>query len=302
MENSNEGNEGVVRAWSKFRTLAEIEADLSQPIPPEFLGEKIKANQKLTIFSWMLAQEYLNFFAPGWVSKTTITATTERVAAVCTICIPTSDYGLVCREASGDDSEDDDEMPDFDDTDEGEKARKRWSSEQGQRQYGSPTTRAEGQAFKRAVGRFGLGMYLRYSRGKKQPDLVRYFPPPPSRAAAPPIPQVQAQPAPAKPTVVSRGMTAWQEFERELRPLLRKLGVNMGAIEQFVIALKTNLTYKGKGEDKETLQKIYDMVVDMDSAQDAHKFTRSLEADNLKRGTEPKPTLPELFEQEEVTI
>jgi hypothetical protein len=140
-----------------LRTLAEIEADLSAPIPDEYLGTKTKGGRTFTIFTWMVAQGFLNKYAPGWHGHATLTYSGERVGCVYQLCIPTSDYGLVCRAASGDDQEDDDEVPEFETTDE----RKKWESEQRQRQFGTPTTRAEGQAFKRAAARFGLGMYLR---------------------------------------------------------------------------------------------------------------------------------------------
>lgn len=128
------------------RTLAEIEADLSKPIPPEMLSKKKKGGTEITIFTWVTAQRALSYYAPGWQGEPKLTYSGERVGCVFKLCIPTSDCGLVCRGASGDDSEDDDDMSD---------------SERRQREYGSPTTRAEGQAFKRAAARFGFGLYLR---------------------------------------------------------------------------------------------------------------------------------------------
>lgn len=138
-------------AWKPGgRTLAEIIEDLSKPIPERLLQVKRKGGADLTFFTWVTAQRFLDLYAPGWHGKATLTYSGERVGCVYEICVPTADAGLVCRAASGDDSEDDD--------DETEQERR-------QRQYGSPTTRAEGQAFKRAAGRFGLGTYLRDKKG-----------------------------------------------------------------------------------------------------------------------------------------
>jgi hypothetical protein len=128
------------------RTLAQIIFDLSQKIPERLLSTKKKGGRELTIYTWMTAQKFLDFYAPGWQGHATLTYSGERVGCVYEICIPTSDAGVVCRAASGDDAEDDD-----DDTD----------AERRAREFGSPTTRAEGQAFKRAAARFGQGIWLR---------------------------------------------------------------------------------------------------------------------------------------------
>ena len=122
------------------RTLAEIISDLSREIPARFLGAKQKGNQKITIYSWMVVQRFLDHYAPGWSGRATPVLSTERVACSYELCIPTADAGVVCRAATGDDQEDDDEG------------------------WGSPMTRAEGQAFKRAAARFGFGLYLRDRR------------------------------------------------------------------------------------------------------------------------------------------
>ncbi len=129
-----------------LRTLDEVISDLSQPIPDEYLSTKKKGGQEITIFSWVTAQRFLDMKAPGWHGDAVLTYSGERVGCVYKLCIPTSDHGLVCRAASGDDQEDDE--------DETEQERR-------QRQYGTPTTRAEAQAFKRAAGRFGFGLDLR---------------------------------------------------------------------------------------------------------------------------------------------
>lgn len=139
------------------RTLHEIIGDLSRPLNERFLKTKVKGGRSITIFTWITTQKFLDLYAPGWSGRATLTYSAERVGCAYELCIPTSDAGLVCRAATGDDSEDDDETPEFETADD----RKKWEREQGQRQYGTPTTRAEGQAFKRAAARFGFGLYLR---------------------------------------------------------------------------------------------------------------------------------------------
>src|SRR6476661_8302990 len=136
------------------RKFAEIIADLSKDIPERLLKVKNKGGSNITIYTWVTTQRFLDAYAPGWQGDATLTYSGERVGCVYRLCIPTSDMGLVCRSASGDDSEDDD--------DETEQERR-------QRQYGSPTTRAEGQAFKRAATRFGFGLYLRDGKHANAP-------------------------------------------------------------------------------------------------------------------------------------
>ena len=128
------------------RTLADIIGDLSRPLNERFLKTKTKGGRSITIFTWITTQRFLDLYAPGWSGRATLTYSGERVGCAYELCIPTSDAGLVCRAATGDDSEDDDDMTE---------------AEVKARQYGSPTTRAEGQAFKRAAARFGFGLYLR---------------------------------------------------------------------------------------------------------------------------------------------
>lgn len=147
------------------RSLADIEADLAISLPPQYLGEKRKGGQAMTIFTRWLTQQALKYYAPGWYGHEQLTISNERIACTYNLCIPTSDAGLVCRPASGDDSEDDDEMPDFSDDEAGREAAKKWRSEQGQRAFGSPTTRASGQAFKRAATQFSFQLHLRF-KGK----------------------------------------------------------------------------------------------------------------------------------------
>jgi len=146
----------AVRYSPGQRTLQQIECDLSRVLPARLVGEKPKGGRRIKFLTWKTVQQLLDLYAPGWQNFNTAVVSNERIVVDCRLCVPTSDQGLVCRSSTGDDSEDEDEMPEF----ANDKERRDWEAEQGQRQYGSPTTRAEGQAFKRAARRFGLGLYL----------------------------------------------------------------------------------------------------------------------------------------------
>lgn len=139
----NEATTDKQRPGPGEQTLACIIAALSAEIPPRFLATKKKGGQEITIFTWMTVQRFLDLLAPGWHGHATATLSGERVVCVYELCIPTEDAGLVCRAATGDEDEEEDD--------------KGW---------GSAMTRAEGQAFKRAAARFGFGLYL---RDKKRP-------------------------------------------------------------------------------------------------------------------------------------
>src|SRR5207244_400822 len=117
------------------RPIAEIIANLSQPIHPAHLKSKTKGGAKLTFLTWYSATIYLDHFAPGWSYEIrTLTSIGELCAVVARISIPCAE-GVVYREGTG--CEDDDH--------EG---------------FGDPTSNAEAMALKRAAAKFGLGRYL----------------------------------------------------------------------------------------------------------------------------------------------
>jgi hypothetical protein len=131
------------------RTLAEIEADLAQPLPERLIEWKPKNARGggkvwLPFISWTTVQKMLTVKAPGWRDQYQITATGQRIAVACELCIPTADQGLVCRGGTGDDDED----------------------EEGEQTYGTPLDRAAARALTRAAGKFYLGFYLRDDRLK----------------------------------------------------------------------------------------------------------------------------------------
>ncbi|MBF6596243.1 MAG: hypothetical protein IVW51_17590 [Thermaceae bacterium] len=124
------------------RTLADIIADLSKPLPDRLIQHKPRRNKRtgqerqLAFINWRTVQRLLDLKAPGWCGQvTTIALSANRCAVSYELTIPTADAGHVTRAATGTDDEDD----------EG---------------YGDPITNAEQQAFKRAATRFGLGLYL----------------------------------------------------------------------------------------------------------------------------------------------
>lgn len=125
------------------RTLAEIIADLSKPLPDRFLKTKTKGGTQLTFITWRTAQRLLDYYAPGWSGSVThIALSADRVAVSYAISIPTADGGIVTRSATGTEDEDDSG-------------------------WGDPVTNAEQQAFKRAAARFGLALYLYDAKGGK---------------------------------------------------------------------------------------------------------------------------------------
>lgn len=123
-------------AW----TLAQIETALKRRLPEQMLKTRRTADGfELTFIEWHTAQRVLDKYAPGWEWKvTSISEVADRIIVCGELSIPTSDAGVVHRQATGTEFA-----------------------------GGSvdPVTLAEAQAFKRAAVRFGLGLYLYYDHG-----------------------------------------------------------------------------------------------------------------------------------------
>jgi hypothetical protein len=143
---ANRAGNGASAPGPALRTLAEIQADLSRELPARLIQTKPKNTKgggkvQLSFINWRTAQRMLDHYAPGWQGYVTnIALSADRTAVSYQLGIPTSDFGMVWRTATGTDDEDDGG-------------------------YGDPVTNAEQQAFKRAAARFGLGLYL-YEGGK----------------------------------------------------------------------------------------------------------------------------------------
>lgn len=115
------------------RPLEAIVADLSWPVPSEYLDWKEKPDLIPYLghdtIAWVL-----QFVAPGWQNATEITQVGNLVVCLINLTIPTAS-GPVTRQSTGSASLDD----------EG---------------FGGPLCEAEAQAWRRVLRLFGLGLYL----------------------------------------------------------------------------------------------------------------------------------------------
>lgn len=142
---------------SEARKLDEIVSALSAPIPGEFLATRRQGGQELVYIPWYRAQQLLDRLAPGWHGTVrNVTTVGGRVTLTYAISIPTADFGLVTREATG-------------------------SEELAMNGYGDPSSNAESMAFRRAAARWGLGLYLY----EKDTGAGRSAPASSARSAAP---------------------------------------------------------------------------------------------------------------------
>jgi hypothetical protein len=116
------------------RSIGEIVADLSKPIPERFLRERKQGNQTLTYIPWHEATKLLDHYAPGWDYSVQLQHIAGKVVAIATLSIPT-DKGHVSRQATGNEDDDKDS-------------------------FGDPFSNSESMALRRAAAKFGLGRYL----------------------------------------------------------------------------------------------------------------------------------------------
>ena len=122
-------------AEPRLRSIKEIIADLSQPLPERHIRYKTKGGQKLSFIPWHTAIKYLDHFAPGWSYEVRhISGISNLVVVVARITVPCLE-GVVYREATGNEEED-------------------------CGSYGDPSSNAESMALRRAAAKFGLGLYL----------------------------------------------------------------------------------------------------------------------------------------------
>jgi hypothetical protein len=116
-------------------TIAQIEAALSRPLPPQLLQQKKKGGATLDFIPWYIANRILGKYAPGWSGRVThIQAIGNELILTYSLTVPTCD-GAITREATGSESLD-------------------------LKGYGEVAANAESQAFRRCCARFGLGLYL----------------------------------------------------------------------------------------------------------------------------------------------
>jgi hypothetical protein len=130
-------------AQNNLKSIVEIEANLSKPIPPRLLLKFDKgAARGLTYIHWLTAQKFLSLYAPGWSSRVVSTTDVgDGVVVNHEISIPTLE-GIVTRGNVG--------------------YKEYKTGTQGKATgFGGAALVAQRQAFKRAAAEFGLarGLY-----------------------------------------------------------------------------------------------------------------------------------------------
>jgi hypothetical protein len=135
------------------RTIKEIIADLSRPIPERLLKTRLQGGAEIKYIPWHTAVKMLDYRAPGWTSEIThMIHLPGRTAMSIRITIPASAgqdaegnnvVHYYHRDASGTEKDDVDN-------------------------YGDPVSNAESMAFRRGCAKFGLGLGLYGGQGAGQ--------------------------------------------------------------------------------------------------------------------------------------
>jgi hypothetical protein len=148
------------------RPLAAILEDLRRPIHPNYLKTKRKGGADITFIEWHTAIRILERYAMGfhYRTRTSLSLDGQHVACDAEIGIPSSDYGITWRGSSGSDEE----------------------GEEGAKNYGDATDRAESQALRRAASKFGLGLPLYYDKDARAGRPIKQAP---QRAESPAVTQ-----------------------------------------------------------------------------------------------------------------
>jgi hypothetical protein len=118
-----------------MRSITDIIADLSKPLPDRFLKHKKMGGSDITFITWYTAVRFLDLYAPGWsTTEPKVTEVGGTLIVAIGISIPCEE-GLVTRYATG-------------------------QEEADVKGYGDSSSNAEAMALKRAAAKFGLGLYL----------------------------------------------------------------------------------------------------------------------------------------------
>jgi len=132
-----------------LRSIDEIIADLSKPIPRRLLRSKTVGGQKILFLPWHTAVKFLDLYAPGWSYEIRhLAGIGGKLVLVSRISIPCAE-GVVYREATGQEDEDVDK-------------------------FGDPSSNAESMSLRRAAAKFGLGLGL--YEGTQQQEAVNLKP------------------------------------------------------------------------------------------------------------------------------
>ena len=134
----------AVQGQQPLRTIQEIEADLSKPIPERFLRTlKFGAAKGATYVPWMVVEKLLSFYAPGWSTTSEGFSTPVGTTIITHLSIPTA-TGVVTRAGHGFEAH-------------------QTTNAKGETKdtgFGGAAVIASRQAFKRAAVAFGLGRDL----------------------------------------------------------------------------------------------------------------------------------------------
>ena len=116
------------------RPILSILSDLRKPIPPRFIKYKTIKGQKIAYVPWFTLTRLLDYFCPAWDWEISTNFDGHQVCVMGKLTLKAAE-GEFTRSAVGDE---------FSEVE----------------HFGSSYTNAEAQAFRRACGRFGLGLAL----------------------------------------------------------------------------------------------------------------------------------------------
>ncbi len=125
---------------NELRSIRDIVADLTKPVAKRHLRTRKQGGRDIKFISWHDAIKYLDHYAPGWCYEVKdIQNIAGKLILTVRLSIPCAE-GIVFREATGQEDEDLDS-------------------------YGNSSSNAESMALRRAMSKFGLGLYL-YDQNK----------------------------------------------------------------------------------------------------------------------------------------
>jgi hypothetical protein len=149
-----EKEEGYVKSPYSVgeRTIEEIIADLSKPVPRRLLQSKTVGGQQILYIPWHTAVKMLDYRAPGWTWKIThVMHGGGRFAMVGCLSIPANLNGTIWwyeRDATGTEGEEQDK-------------------------YGDPVSNSESMCFRRSAAKFGLALGLYKGAKESQQEQPR---------------------------------------------------------------------------------------------------------------------------------
>ena len=112
----------------------EIITELKKPVDRRFIKTKTLKGNKIDFIPWYTLTRLMDYFAPGWDWKVTTSFDGHRVCVMGQLTVKAAE-GDFTRSATGNE---------FSEVE----------------HFGDPYSNAEAQAFRRACGRFGLGLAL----------------------------------------------------------------------------------------------------------------------------------------------